>query len=228
MIYAKQSLYIECSFCRLIRRPEHLIGKRVGISRQTEGLSFGGHLINESVSVTPSSVTEASIVLCSVSLWLVWVSVQSACALNTRYIWNWLIFRFLNCIKEFLKLGLCRNTLPGCFLLLSWHNSGINTTCFGILGPSSVTVALFSICYSSLVTPRTLLCTLRPQLTRLIRSEGFRISRNRLSPTLLKYDVFLTCAVHSFIWIVNDKKCLCNKYLAQYILIYKSCVSGRL
>jgi hypothetical protein len=30
-------------------------------------------------------VIEASIVLCSVSLSLVWVSVQSACALNTRY-----------------------------------------------------------------------------------------------------------------------------------------------
>jgi hypothetical protein len=31
------------------------------------------------------SVIEASIVLCSVSLWLVWVNVQSTCALNTRY-----------------------------------------------------------------------------------------------------------------------------------------------
>jgi hypothetical protein len=29
---------------------------------------------------------EASIVLCSVILWHVWVNVQSACALNIRYI----------------------------------------------------------------------------------------------------------------------------------------------
>jgi hypothetical protein len=64
-----QSANIGCSFCRLIRRPEHFI------SRKTEGHSFGDHLISESVSVTPSSVTEAPIVLCSVSLWLVWVNV---------------------------------------------------------------------------------------------------------------------------------------------------------
>jgi hypothetical protein len=28
----------ECSLCRLVRRPEHLIGRHCGISRQTEGL----------------------------------------------------------------------------------------------------------------------------------------------------------------------------------------------
>jgi hypothetical protein len=39
-----------------------------GISRQTESHSFGDHLISESVSVTPSTVIEASTVLCSVSL----------------------------------------------------------------------------------------------------------------------------------------------------------------
>jgi hypothetical protein len=39
-----------------------------GISRQTEGNSFGDHLISGSISVTPSSVIEAYIVLCSVSL----------------------------------------------------------------------------------------------------------------------------------------------------------------
>jgi hypothetical protein len=60
--------YIECSLCRLIRRPEHLIGRHCGISRQTEGHSFGDHLNSDSVSVTPSSVIEASIVLFSVSL----------------------------------------------------------------------------------------------------------------------------------------------------------------
>jgi hypothetical protein len=56
-----------------------------GITRQTEGHSFGDHLISQSVSVTQSSLIEVSIVLCSVSLWLVWVNVQSACSLNTRY-----------------------------------------------------------------------------------------------------------------------------------------------
>jgi hypothetical protein len=52
---------------RLIRRPEHLICRHCGISRQIEGHSFGDHLISEFVSVTPWSVIEASIVLCSVS-----------------------------------------------------------------------------------------------------------------------------------------------------------------
>jgi hypothetical protein len=36
---------------------------RTGISRQTEGHSFGDHLIRESVSVTPSIVKGASILL---------------------------------------------------------------------------------------------------------------------------------------------------------------------
>jgi hypothetical protein len=76
--------YIERSLRRLLRRPEHLIDRHCGISRQTEGHSFGDHLISESVSITPSSVIEAFIMLCYVSVWVVWVSVQSACALNTR------------------------------------------------------------------------------------------------------------------------------------------------
>jgi GGDEF domain-containing protein len=38
------------------------------MSRISYGHSFGDHLISESVSVMPSSVREASIVLCSVSL----------------------------------------------------------------------------------------------------------------------------------------------------------------
>jgi hypothetical protein len=84
LFYWLTSAYTGCSFCRLIRRPEHLTAD-TGISRQTDGHSFGDHLSSESVSVTPSSVIEASIVLCSVSSWLVWVNVQSACALNTRY-----------------------------------------------------------------------------------------------------------------------------------------------
>jgi hypothetical protein len=82
----KKLLNIECSLRRLIRRPEHLIGRHCGIYRQTEGHSFGDHLISASVSVTSSSVTESSIVLRSVSLWLMWVNVQSACAVNTQCI----------------------------------------------------------------------------------------------------------------------------------------------
>jgi hypothetical protein len=63
--------YIECSLCRLIRPPERLIGRHCGIHRHTEGHSFGDHVIIESVGVTPSSVTEVSIVLFFVSLRLV-------------------------------------------------------------------------------------------------------------------------------------------------------------
>jgi hypothetical protein len=37
------------------------------ISRQTEDHSFSDHLSSESVHVTPSCVTEASIMLCSVT-----------------------------------------------------------------------------------------------------------------------------------------------------------------
>jgi hypothetical protein len=44
------------------------MGRDSGISRQTEGYSFGDHLISESVSVMPQSVIEACIALCSVSL----------------------------------------------------------------------------------------------------------------------------------------------------------------
>jgi hypothetical protein len=56
--------YTRCSLCRLIRRPgsfrETLIGRHCGSPRQTQGHSFGEHLISESVSVAPSGVTEAS------------------------------------------------------------------------------------------------------------------------------------------------------------------------
>jgi hypothetical protein len=64
----REQPYIERSLCRLIRRPEYLIGRHCSISRQTEGHAFGDHLISESVGVTLSSVIEASIMLCSVSL----------------------------------------------------------------------------------------------------------------------------------------------------------------
>jgi hypothetical protein len=80
----EQFLYTGCSFCRLIKRPEHLIARHWHLP-QTESHWFGDHLISESVCVAPSSVIVAYMVLCSVSLWLVSVDVQSACALNILY-----------------------------------------------------------------------------------------------------------------------------------------------
>jgi hypothetical protein len=45
---------------------QNILSADTGISRKTEGPSFGDHLISESVSVTPSNVIEASIVFCVV------------------------------------------------------------------------------------------------------------------------------------------------------------------
>jgi hypothetical protein len=42
------------------RSPQNVVLGDCGIPRQTEDHSFGDHLISESVSVAPSSVTEAS------------------------------------------------------------------------------------------------------------------------------------------------------------------------
>jgi hypothetical protein len=67
--------YIECSFCRLIRCPgsflESLIGRQCGSPRQTEGHSFGDLLIS---AVLRHQVLQKlpAIVLCSVSLCLLW------------------------------------------------------------------------------------------------------------------------------------------------------------
>jgi hypothetical protein len=72
--------------CAGLLDAQNISSADTGISRQTESHSFGDHLISGSVSITPSSVIKVSIVLCSVSSWLVWVIVQSACALKTRYI----------------------------------------------------------------------------------------------------------------------------------------------
>jgi hypothetical protein len=47
---------------------QNILSADTGISWQTEGHSFGDHLISGSVSVTTSSVKEALIVLYSVSL----------------------------------------------------------------------------------------------------------------------------------------------------------------
>jgi hypothetical protein len=45
---------------------QNILSVDTGISWQTEGNSFGDHLISESVSVMPSCVVEASTLLCSV------------------------------------------------------------------------------------------------------------------------------------------------------------------
>jgi hypothetical protein len=66
--------------CTRLLDVQNILSADTGISRQTVGHSFGDHLM------TLSSVIEASIMLCSVSLWLMCVNVQSACALNTRYL----------------------------------------------------------------------------------------------------------------------------------------------
>jgi hypothetical protein len=47
---------------------QNILSTDIGIFRQTEGHSFGDHLISESISVTPSSEIQTSIVFCSVSL----------------------------------------------------------------------------------------------------------------------------------------------------------------
>jgi hypothetical protein len=64
---------LTCPFIRSVHYAglldvQNILLADTGISWQTEGHSSGDHLISESVSVMPSSVIEASIVLCSVSL----------------------------------------------------------------------------------------------------------------------------------------------------------------
>jgi hypothetical protein len=70
---------------QMYRVVQNIFSGDTGISWETEGNPFGDHLISRWVCVTPSSVIKTSVVLGSVSLWLVRVNVQSACALNTRY-----------------------------------------------------------------------------------------------------------------------------------------------
>jgi hypothetical protein len=58
-----------CSvYCAGLLDVQNILSAVTRISCQTEGHSFCDHLISESVSVIPSSVIEASIVLCSVAL----------------------------------------------------------------------------------------------------------------------------------------------------------------
>jgi hypothetical protein len=61
--YAIQGVYFTGSL-----DVQNILSADTDISRQTEGHSFGDRLISELVGVTPSNVTEASVVLCSVSL----------------------------------------------------------------------------------------------------------------------------------------------------------------
>jgi hypothetical protein len=51
-----------CVHCAGLLDVQNILSAETGISRQTEVHSFGDHLISESVSITPSSVIEASIV----------------------------------------------------------------------------------------------------------------------------------------------------------------------
>jgi hypothetical protein len=68
--------YIDSLFFRLIRSSEHHIGRHCCIYRQTEGHSFGDHLISGSVSVTPSSVIHRSFYC---ALFLVFMTRDSQC-----------------------------------------------------------------------------------------------------------------------------------------------------
>jgi hypothetical protein len=64
-------VYISCSFCMVIRRPvnflESLIGRQCGSPQQTEGHSFGDHLISAVLRHQVLQKLPAT-VLCSVSL----------------------------------------------------------------------------------------------------------------------------------------------------------------
>jgi hypothetical protein len=64
-------VFIYSVHCAGLLDVQNMISADNGISQQTEGRSFGDHMISESVSVMLSSVIEACIVLCSVSLRLV-------------------------------------------------------------------------------------------------------------------------------------------------------------
>jgi hypothetical protein len=65
--------------CAVLLDVQNISSADIGISWKTEGHSCGDHLISGSVSVTPSSVTEASIVLCSV-----FMTVMSQCPISLR------------------------------------------------------------------------------------------------------------------------------------------------
>jgi hypothetical protein len=79
----RQQLY--SVHCAGLLDVQNILSADTGISRQTEGHSFGYHLISEGRSVLRHRVSQ-KFLLCSVlCLWLAWVNIQSACSLNTRY-----------------------------------------------------------------------------------------------------------------------------------------------
>jgi hypothetical protein len=71
-------LYISLHFAGLLD-VQNILSVDTGISRKTKDHSLGDHLINESVTVTPLSVIEASIVL-----FLVFVTRVSQCCSSMR------------------------------------------------------------------------------------------------------------------------------------------------
>jgi hypothetical protein len=76
--------YIGCSYCRLIRRPEHLVGRHWYL--QANWMSFIRWTPDQWISQCHASECYKSF-YCALFCVFVWVSVQSACALNTLYIW---------------------------------------------------------------------------------------------------------------------------------------------
>jgi hypothetical protein len=75
--HEKLNLNIQSALCTGLLDVQNILSADTGISRKIEIYSFGDHLSIDSVSVTSSSVMEDSIVLCSVSLWLVWINART-------------------------------------------------------------------------------------------------------------------------------------------------------
>jgi hypothetical protein len=83
---------ISAIHCTDLLDVQNILSAGTGISRQTEGHLFGHHLISKSVCVTQSRVIEASIVLCSVSSWLLmsnqpvlWTGKDLSCSCNFEF-----------------------------------------------------------------------------------------------------------------------------------------------
>jgi hypothetical protein len=65
------SVSVQCIYsvhCGGLLDIQNILLADTGISQQTDSNSFGDHPISDSLGVMPSSVTEVSTVLCSVSL----------------------------------------------------------------------------------------------------------------------------------------------------------------
>jgi hypothetical protein len=81
---------IECTFCRLIRHPEHLIGRHWYLSANWRSF-IHHHLISESSVLRHRVLIVAStrIVLCSVSSCVVWVNVHMPALWTPVRDFNW-------------------------------------------------------------------------------------------------------------------------------------------